>query len=399
MGILTAVAVRTLRTEGRYADGHGLFLNVVAPEKRYWLFRYQRAKRAREMSFGSADVVTLAEARRLHAEARALLARGLDPLEARRAAEPQHGPTFVEAVKQYVEDHRASWRGRDSAGAWEARLINHTGPVFGAKPVGRVDVDDVLKALRPIWTNKAPTAALVRARIETMLDYAKARGWRSGENPARWRGHLQHALPAPGRVHTTVHRAAMPWQELPTFMQDLRKQDSMAARCLEFLILTAVRSAEARGCTWDEIDLDQGVWSIPAQRTKSARLHRVPLSEPALAILSDLAAIRSVEPLVFLGRVGRRPLNDVTLTRLLRQLVAGSNYTVHGFRSAFRDWCSDNGKPDAAAEAALAHAAPGKTIGAYARSDLLDRRRELMAAWAGFLEAPRGIVVPLRKAG
>jgi integrase len=394
MGILTAATVRALRTPGQFRDGQGLFLQVETGERRHWIFRYQRQGRGRVMALGNADVISLADARKLHTEARASLAKGIDPLDARHADKPQRARTFAEVVEEYILAHRAGWRGRRTESAWRQSLVTHAHRYFGDKPVDVIALDDVLKALQAIWQAKPVVAAHVRNRIELVLDYAKARRWRTGENPAVWRGNLKMLLPSHSKFHTVEHRAAMPWREAPSFMVTLQGEDGMAARCLAFCILTAVRSAEARGARWDEIDMATATWTIPASRTKTGKVHRVPLSEPAMTILHGIAAVRPPDPLVFFTRAPGRPLADTTLAALLHKLGHG-DVTTHGFRSAFRDWAADTGQSDPAAEAALAHAAGSAVVRAYKHSDLLDVRRPMMAAWAAFLGRQTGTVVAL----
>jgi integrase len=389
VGALTASGLRGLRGPGQYRDGQGLYLQVEPSGRRSWVFRFMLRGRARTMSFGNADLVTLAEARRAHTEARALLARGIDPLDERhKATKPRH--TFSEAAEHYIAGNKAGWRGPRTERNWRASLALHAYPVLGNKPVGAITTEDVLAVLSPVWTTTPPQAGLVRNRIELVLDYAKARGWRDGENPARWRGNLGALLPAKARVHTETHRPALPWQEAPAFMAELAALDGMAPRCLEFLVLTAARSGEARGARWEEIDLDQALWTIPGSRMKTGKPHRVPLSGPALAILAELRAIASGD-LVFTSRRGGRPIGSSTLLNLLHAL-GWADITVHGFRSCFRDWVADNGHSADAAEAALAHAAGSRVERAYARSDLLDMRRGLMAAWGGYLTSPQAAV-------
>jgi integrase len=395
MGKLTASAVRGLRSRGRYSDGDGLALSVTAPDKRYWTFRYQRQGRERAMTFGNADKVSLAGARARAAQARALLVRDIDPLEAKQRdkAEKAARVSFTEAVETYVEAHQASWRGYHATERWRQSLADYAEPVFGRKPIGEVSVEDVLRSLKPIWTTKTATASRVRSRIELVLDYAKARGWRQGENPAVWRGNLRMLLPPTARVHRVEHRAALAWQQAPALMTALSAETDMASRCLAFLTLTATRSAEARGARWSEIDLDETLWIIPAARTKTSKEHRVPLSPTALAILHALAALRTCD-LVFFGRQGL-PLADTTLKLALRRAGHG-DVTVHGMRSTFRNWCADTGKQGDLAEAALAHVVGNAVVRAYQRSDLMERRRVLMEQWAAFLTQPPAVVVPLR---
>jgi integrase len=292
----------------------------------------------------------------------------------------QEAPTFAAAALAYIEAHKAGWRGRGE-GYWRQSLTDYAFPVFGEKLVGSVTTDDVRAALQPIWVTKSVTAKILRNRIELVLDYAKGRGWREGENPARWRGNLKSMLPPPGKVHRTVHRQSLAWSEAPALMASLRETGSMTARALMFLVLTGVRSSEARGARWSEIDLDQKVWVIPAERMKGGGLeHRVPLSESALAVLGEAAEVRTGD-IVFWGRTGE--IDSGTLLVLLQRLAPG--VTVHGFRSTFRDWCADHGQPADLAEMALAHTVGSAVERAYRRSDVLKRRRGLMDAWATFL--------------
>jgi integrase len=383
MGRLTVAAVRSARTKGKLFDGHGLILNVVAPDQRYWMFRFKRDGRERTMSLGNADVIGLAEARQMHQEARAALARGFDPLAERQAAQAasrarEEARSFAAAALAYIDAHKAGWRGRGEQ-YWRQSLTDYTFPVFGAKPVADVTTDDVRGALQPIWETKTVTAKILRNRIELILDYAGARGWREGENPARWRGNLKSLLPPPAKVHRTRHRQSLAWADAPALMASLREMGSMTARALAFLMLTGVRSSEARGARWSEIDLDQKLWVIPSQRMKGGGLeHRVPLS--ALGVLAEAAEVRTGD-IVFWGRAGE--IDSGTLLVLLQRLAPG--VTVHGFRSTFRDWCADHGQPADLAEMALAHTVGSAVERAYRRSDVLKRRRALMDAWAQFL--------------
>jgi integrase len=383
---------------GRYLDGHGLSLNVAAPDRRHWSFRYQRQGRERVMSLGGADVVTLAEARRLHTEARALLAKGIDPLDARKAAKHKPAHTFSEVAELYITTHRAAWRTRGEY-HWRHSLFDYAAPAFGNKPVADVGLDDVLAVLTPVWSTKSGTAAVLRNRIELVLDFAKARGWRTAENPARWRGNLKMLLPARAKLHAIEHRAALPWRLAPVFIANLMAQETgMKGRCLAFCVLTTTRSVEARGATWAEIDFREKVWTVPASRMKGHRQHRVPLSEAAMEIISALAAVRTDKQLIFLGKLPGRPLTNKTLCSLLPHL-GHPGITVHGFRSCFRDWAADTGKPSDLAEAALAHLPASKVVQAYQRSDLLEARRGLMEAWAAFLTRPAATLVPLQMQG
>jgi integrase len=385
-GKLNAAQVRAQRTPGKYLDGHGLSLRVVTPTRRVWEFRYQRHGRERLMSLGNADIVTLAQAREAHTQARALLAQGIDPLDQRREQQaPAPSQHFGAIAEAYISAHEAGWRNAKHRQQWRNTLATYAKPI-AAKPVNEIGVNDVLAVLKPIWNAKPETASRVRGRIELILDYARARGLRHGENPALWRGNLKLMLPAKSKLRVVEHHAALDWREAPDFIRHLMTQEQMSARALLFAILTAARSGEVREAPWDEIDLDNAVWTIPASRMKATRPHRVPLSEPALDILRGLAQVRT-GPLIFFGRKFGVPLTHKTLPGVLRSMGRG-DLTAHGFRSTFRDWVADNGKPADLAEAALAHVNGDKTMAAYQRSDLFERRRALMVEWATFLTTP-----------
>jgi integrase len=267
-------------------------------------------------------------------------------------------------------------------------------------PVADITTGEVMRILQPLWNEKTETASRVRGRIESILDYAKARGWREGENAARWRGHLDHLLPQRSKVQRVEHHAALSWREIGAFMQRLRQNSGISARCVEFLILTACRSGEVRGARWEEINLEHAVWTISEQRIKAGREHRVPLSEPAMAVLHEIAQL-GTGGLVFPGLKAGSALSDVALARVVH-VAGGNGATVHGFRSTFRDWCAETtNHPRELAEAALAHALKDKTEAAYQRGDLLEKRRRLMVDWAAFCSKPTvaGAVVTLRSAG
>jgi integrase len=383
---LTQAQVKGLTEKGKHLDQRGLYLMVDGPDRRYWTFRYQFNKRERWMSFGSADVVTLGGARKLHDEARGLLAKRIDPLEARRGKEaPKFVHSFAAVAKACIDAHEAGWRNAVHRKQWRSSLATYAQPFIGAKSVDAIDVNDIVALLTPIWQDKAETASRVRGRIEAVLNYATARGWRSGPNPASWKGNLQLLLPAPHKLKRGGHHAAMGWAAVPEFMANLMAQESMGARALSFAILTAARSGEVRGATWDEIDMASATWTVPGSRMKSGRPHRVPLSDAALALLAGLAELRAGS-LVFFSTIGNHvPLSDMTLLAVVKRMGLGGAVTTHGFRSTFRDWCADHGKPADQAEAALAHANGDKTQMAYLRSDLFPQRRLLMQQWADFL--------------
>ena len=330
--------MRGLTAPGKYSDGQGLILHVVTADRRNWIFRYMRAGKDRAMGLGSAAVVSLDEAREKAQAARKLLAAGDRPDRRRHAeqaaAQAQQAArvSFAEAAALYIAAHEAGWRIRATGSNGATHWTAYAEPVIGAVPVAEIDANMVLRVLQPIWTTKPETASRVRSRIEMVLDYATARGWRSGTNPAIWRGNLKLMLPAKAKVRAVKHHAALDWREMPAFMAELRERDGMGARALEFAILTAARSGEVRGARWSEINLDRAVWTIPAARMKAGREHRVPLTEAALAILTAQAAVRDDSGLIFHGHRHGTPMSDMTLSAVLIRMGHGG-VTVHGFRS------------------------------------------------------------------
>ena len=402
-GKLTALAVRRITAPGRYGDGGNLYLLVKPSGARVWTFRFTMpGGRAREMSMGSEHDVTLAEARDRARDARRLLDAGTDPIEARevaqRAAEG-HGITFREVAGLYIAAHEDGWRNAKHRAQWTSTLDTYAYPVLGSLPIARVTVGDVLKVLEPIWRTTPETASRLRGRIEAVLDYATARTWRAGENPARWKGHLANLLPKRAKIAAVKHHAAMAWPDCPAFMRDAAGQKGMGALALRFTVLTAARTSEVTGATWGEIDLAAKVWTVPGARMKAGQDHRVPLSPAALAIFTGLHTpdVTAASP-VFPGGTKDAGLSNMAMTATLRRMNLG-HLTVHGFRSSFRDWCAEaRAEPRDVAEAALAHTLRDKVEAAYRRGDMLDRRAVLMTAWADFLARPAaaGSVVQLR---
>lgn len=363
---------------GRVSDGAGLYLHVKPSGAKSWAFIWKEGGRRREMGLGAYPAVKLARARTLATEAREAIAIGRDPIAEKRKEEE---PTFGEAADRFLATNDMAWRNEKHRAQWRMTLETYAKPMR-AKKVSDIGTDDVLGVLTPIWQSKPETASRLRGRIERVLDFAKAKGWREGENPALWRGHLKAILPARQKL-TRGHHAAMPYKAVPNFIEQLRGRDAMAARGLEFLILTAARSGEVFGARWDEIDLEARVWTIPANRMKAGREHRVPLSGPALAVVTALSETRTSE-FAFPGHKPGRPLSIMAFDMLLRRMKADA-YTVHGFRSAFRDWAGDETRfPREVAEQALAHRVGDATERAYRRADGLERRRELMEVWAGY---------------
>src|SRR6478672_3735242 len=390
---LTARRVETLSKHGRHADGGDLYLSISPNGGRRWVFLYRWHGKPTEIGFGSARDVTLARARELATGGRIRLAQGVNPKDARK---PAAGATFGECADRLVEAMRPSWRNEKHASQWQMTLGNYAFSIRRL-PVADVSVDAVLEVLKPIWGSKPETASRLRGRIEKVLDAAKAQGLRFGENPARWRGHLDHLLPKPSKL-TRGHHAAMPYADVPAFMSDLKAREAVAARALEFTILTATRSGEVLGARWEEIDLDRGVWTVPPQRMKGGRELRVPLSGRALEILRAMHEVRSGE-FVFPGQRANKPLSHMAMEMMLRRMkIEGA--TVHGFRSAFRDWAgNETGYPRELIETALAHVIGDKAEQAYRRSDALEKRRNLMDAWANYCEPKRTTnVVRMRQA-
>jgi integrase len=389
------------KAPGVYADGGGLYLQVTAGKdqiNRSWCFRYTTNGRTREMGLGPTHTVGLADARAVALEARQLRLRGVDPLEDRRAKKNASAAfavrsiTFAECADRYIDAHRAGWRSTKHAAQWPATLAA-ANAIFGTLPVGAVDTALVLKVVEPAWTRTPETANRLRGRIESVLDWAIAREFRQGPNPARWRGHLDKILPAHRKLRTKTHHPALPWQDAPRFLQELRQRDDLSARALEFLVLTAARTGEVLGATWDEVDLPQALWTVPAVRIKAGREHRVPLVPRCIEILQN----QPRGSLLFPGRRGE-PLWVNGFNHLMKQL-GYTGATAHGFRSSFRDWCGEaTNYPREIAEAALAHQVGSAVEQAYRRGDALAKRRKLMEAWASFCAAPTpgAVITPIR---
>lgn len=401
---LSTRTVESKKDPGYYGDGGGLYLQVSPSGTKSWLFRYMLDRRAREMGLGPLHAVSLAEARRKAAECRRKLADYIDPIAARNSlqasarANSARSITFKECAAAFIKAHRAGWKNEKHADQWTNTLETYCGPVIGALPVQAVDTGLALKVLEPIWTDKPETATRLRARMERVLDWATVRGYRTGENPARWRGHLDKLLPALKKKLRVQHHPALPYVEIAAFISKLRNQEGIAARALEFTILTAARTGEVIGAQWDEFDLKNGLWTIPAARMKAHREHRVPLSPQALEILRAQRKERRGD-YVFPGGNENAPLSNMAMLELLKRMEL-TDMTVHGFRSTFRDWASERTNyPREVCEMALAHVVSDQTEAAYRRGDLFEKRRRIMQDWAKFCEQPRreAKVIQLRK--
>jgi len=369
-------------TVGTHGDGGNLNLQVTGPGRASWIFRYSTGGRSRVMGLGPTHTVSLAEARDAARKLRQRLLDGGNPLEERRLAKAAPvGMTFDAVADLYITAKAPGWRSAIHGRQWRNSLRDHVAPLIGSMPVDQIDTAAVRRVLDPIWTVKPETASRVRARMESILDYAISSGWRGEPNPARWKGHLANLLASKDAIAPVQHHPAMEWTALPAFLAGLAGRQGMAPKALAFLVLTGARSAEARGAAWSEIDLAGAVWTVPPSRTKTAREHRVVLAEPALALLRS---IRPEQPdpgaLVFPGGKPGKPLSDVALAKLLPPGV-----TVHGMRSAFRTWAGEKTKhAREVIEMALAHRLGDSVEQAYARGDLFERRRKLMDDWGAF---------------
>ena len=373
-----------------YADGGSLYLRVAPGGSKQWIFRYTAPSgRVRDMSLGAVHTFSLAEARERAADARKLRADGIEPINHKRArlaalrAADAKAMTFEQCARGFIKDNEAEWTSPKHRQEWEITLRKYVFPLLGSLPVEAIDTPLVLKVIKPMWERIPTTASRVVGRIHAVIGWATVHHYRHGDNPARWQGHLEHALPALSKVAKVKHHAALPYAQVGAFVAKLRKDSSVGARCLEFITLTAARLGEAINAEWDEIDLANRVWVVPASRMKADREHRVPLSGAALAVLKAVQAIRQSD-YVFPGRRQGRPVGENTPVRLAKQ-AAGSNITVHGLRSTFRDWASERTSfSREVAEMALAHAIPNAVEAAYRRGDLFEKRRKLMEAWAEF---------------
>lgn len=406
VGKLTALKLSRDLAAGFHADGAGLYLQVTGGSAKSWVYRFSFRKQKRYMGLGSFPAVSLADARTKAAECRALLQNGIDPIEARKAERAQaaleaaKAITFKEAAAQYIASHRAAWKNAKHASQWENTLATYAYPVIGAVSAQAVDTVLLLKVLEPIWATKPETATRVRGRIEAILDWAKSRGLRQGENPARWRGHLQYQLPARAKVQHVKHHAALPYAELSAFLVRLREQEGIGARALEFTILTAARTGETIGARQNEANAIDKLWTVPADRMKARKEHRVPLSGAALTILRAATATKAGdEAFIFPGGKSGKPLSNMAMATVLRRMKR-TDITVHGFRSTFRDWAAEcTNYPNEVVEMALAHAIEDKVEAAYRRGDLFEKRRRLMAEWATYCNAAHAVaggdVVPI----
>ena len=421
---LTVKRVERLRDKGRYSDGGGLYLQVNESGSKSCVFKFERTvrdgngqpkRKEHMMGLGGLATFGLAEARERARLLRQQIKDGIDPLAAKRTAKAERelaaakALTFAQAAQAFYAQHEGQWRNRKHAAQFLSTLSTFAFPVIGNLSVAAIDTGLVLKVLEqkvdaergypagPLWQARPETASRLRGRIESVLGWATVRGYRQGDNPARWRGHLSEALPARSANGKVEHHAALPYAELPAFMADLRKREGVAAQALEFTVLTAARTGEViGGARWDEIDLKAGVWTVPAGRMKAGKEHRIPLSSRAVELLKDLYR-EDGNDFVFIGSQAGSGLSNMAMTTVLRRMGRGG-ITVHGFRSTFRDWAAERTNfPNHVVEQALAHTISDKVEAAYRRGDLFAKRKALMEAWARYCEAPvSGGVVPMR---
>ena len=409
---LSAAAVRAANKPGLYGDGHGLYLQVSAYDTKSWVFRYMIDGRPRKMGLGALHTVSLAEAREEAEKARKKVRKGIDPIEEEKAARAQRkieaakSMTFKQCADAYIKANESTWKNDKHIAQWHAtfeetrrgkRVFPAATAIINDLPISAIDTGLVRKVLEPIWYETPETASRVRGRIERVLAWATVAGYRTGDNPARWTGHLKELLPAKTKVAAVEHHDAVPYRDLPDFMAKLRGRAGVSPRALEFTILTAARTGEVIGAKWSEFEVDAKLWTIPAERMKAGREHRVPLTDRALAILEGLP--RDGE-FVFPGARKGKPLSQQAMLELVRGMRR-MGATVHGFRSSFRDWANEQTSyPNELCEVALAHTVNNKTEAAYRRGDMMEKRRRLMADWATYCErapADRRNVISIRE--
>jgi integrase len=400
---------RAMKRQCSLNDGGGLYFVSRPPNGASWIFRFSRHGKDRWMGIGQYPTVMLGDARARATDARRLLIDDVDPIENRRQQRAQtklqlvRQMTFAQCAALYITSHKTAWRNAKHSAQWDATLKTYVYPLIGSLPVAAVDTSLVMKVLQPIWNAKPETASRLRGRIEAILNWATVSEFRTGLNPARWRGHLDNLLPARNKIARVEHHAALPYVDVPAFMVKLLQQEGVAARAFEFLILTAARTGEVIGARWPEINLREKLWTIPAERMKAGKEHRVPLSPRAVEILEAIRPGPSeADGFVFPGNKAEKPLSNMAFLMLLRRMER-VGMTAHGLRSSFRDWCAERTNfPSEVAEMALAHAVGSKVEAAYRRGDLYGKRQQLMDHWATFCASPAAVantsVVRIREA-
>ncbi|WP_425407569.1 tyrosine-type recombinase/integrase [Hwanghaeella sp.] len=387
---LSARFVATAATPGRYADGGGLYLQIAQGGSKSWLYRFMMSGRSRQMGLGPVQTISLAEARTKAEVCRKQVLEGIDPIDARaadrarRITENATIRTFKWCAERYIKAHAPAWQNVKHSKQWTSTLATYAYPTLAELPVGSVETSHVIEILEPIWSEKPETASRVRGRVESILDWATAHQLRQGPNPALWRGHLDKLLPKRSKVQKVKHHAALPYVECADFMVELRAREAIAARGLEFLILTAARTGEVIGSTWPEINFDDKLWVVPGDRMKVGVEHRVPLSAPAIELLEAMKALRRSD-FIFPGHRDKAPLSNMAFLQLLKRMEY-DGVTAHGFRSSFKDWAAEKTRyPNEVSEQALAHTISTKVEAAYRRGDLFEKRKALMDDWAAYL--------------
>jgi len=382
---LTVRTVETKKVQGYFADGGNLYLRITESLTKGWVFIYVRNGKRTEMGLGSVANMTLSEAREKAAELRKQLSNGIEPLTEKKQLENERrlqiakAMTFRQCADAYINAHKSGWKNPKHIQQWQNTLAQYAFPVFGDFDVKTIDTALIIKCLEPIWETKNETAGRVRGRIESVLDWATVSKLRAGDNPAKWRGNLDKLLAKPSNIQKTAHHSALPFIEINSFIEQLRTQDGIAAKCLEFTILTAARTGESIGATWAEIDLNAKTWTIPADRMKADKEHKVPLTNQALKVLNEMAAIRFND---YVFPSTKKGLSNMAMLTLLKRMER-TDITVHGFRSTFRDWAAETtAYPSEVVEMALAHTIKNQTEAAYRRGDLFEKRSRLMEAWA-----------------
>ncbi len=390
---LTPLEIKALSKQGLYSDGNGLYLRINNDGAKSWRYRFMLDGNSREMGMGSLNLVSLSKARQEAIQCKLKVREGIDPIEERKASRAhliglnKSIPTFKECAVDYIRAHGVAWKNAKHEQQWVNSLTNHVYPKLGSMAVNAIERSHIMQVLEPIWRIKTETAKRIRGRIEMVLDWATVQGLREGENPARWRGHLDKLLPKPSAIMKEKHFAALPYTEIYDFMESLRSREANSAQLLRLIILTATRSGEARSATWSEIDLDKAIWTIPAERMKGKKEHVIPLCKEAVEIIKALPHMAGSDYL-FAGIQSGKPLSDMVFAALMKRM-ARTGITTHGFRSTFRDWAAEQTAfPREVIEAALAHKLKDKAEAAYFRSNLLDKRRELMNQWAAYTQLP-----------
>lgn len=392
---LTVRGIEAIKKPGLYPDhGHkGLYFRFTETGGRSWVFRYYPKGKIRSMGLGAYPLVTLAEARDMSIDCRRDLKAGRDPIDLRRAKQAEartvvtNTPTFAECARRFIADNEAGWKNDKHVAQWESTLTKIAGPVIGDLPVNEVSTQHILLILEPIWTSKTETAERLRGRIERVLGWATTRQHRSGENPAAWKGHLDTILPAPSAVKVVKPHQSLPYGQIYSFMTKLRARESTAAKGLELLVLTALRTTEVMGAEWPEIDFDARIWNVPGSRMKMKRDHQVPLTPAAIDLLKSMPVVDGSR-YIFPGQKAHKPLSNMAFKNVMNRMGYGE-WTPHGFRSSFRNWAAEmTNVQSEVAEMALAHKVGSKTEQAYLRTKLLDKRRGLMSAWSDYCCTP-----------